>query len=59
MAICEFGDESGGNKTGFYCIYGPLKTSIKCYLIVQWANQKGEFFVFFGKKINTKSGVIS
>jgi hypothetical protein len=20
MAICEFGDESGGNKTWFYCI---------------------------------------
>jgi len=20
MAIYEFGDESGGNKTGFYCI---------------------------------------
>jgi hypothetical protein len=20
MAICEFGDEFGGNKTGFYCI---------------------------------------
>jgi hypothetical protein len=21
MAICEFGDELGGNKTGLYCIY--------------------------------------
>jgi hypothetical protein len=20
MAICDFGEESGGNKTGFYCI---------------------------------------